>query len=216
MKLPAIPGVLVAALFLLAFPAAGASTADLREWKFRVLLNDDEIGFHNFRLESSNGLTYLDSQASFDVRVLFFTAYRYRHSNRETWSGSCLESIESDTNANGKPVKVTGQREADGFVVEAMGEAAQLDDCVMSFAYWNPNILQRSRLLNAQTGEYLDVDIQPQPDETLVFRGAETLASRYRISGRDLRIDLWYSAENEWLALESLAKGGRIIRYERT
>lgn len=216
MKLSASRGARAAAMFLLAFGTASASTADLREWKFRVLLNDDEIGFHNFRLETIEGLKHLDSQASFDVRVLFFTAYRYRHSNRETWTGSCLESIESDTNANGKPVKVSGQREAGGFVVEAMGEAAQLDDCVMSFAYWDPNILQRSRLLNAQTGEYLDVDIQSQPDETLLFRGAETPASRYRISGKDLRIDIWYSAENEWLALESLAKGGRIIRYELT
>jgi hypothetical protein len=27
-------------------------------------------------------------------------------------------------------------------------------------------------------------------------------------------ITLWYSESAEWLALESVAKGGRIIRYE--
>jgi hypothetical protein len=27
-------------------------------------------------------------------------------------------------------------------------------------------------------------------------------------------ITLWYSENSEWLALESVAKGGRILRYE--
>ena len=30
-----------------------------------------------------------------------------------------------------------------------------------------------------------------------------------------LDLDLWYSTKNEWLALESEVKGGRILRYER-
>ena len=30
-----------------------------------------------------------------------------------------------------------------------------------------------------------------------------------------LNLDLWYSTNNEWLALESEVQGGRILRYER-
>jgi hypothetical protein len=30
-----------------------------------------------------------------------------------------------------------------------------------------------------------------------------------------MQLDLWYSDEQEWLALESEVEGGRTLRYER-
>ena len=50
----------------------------------------------------------------------------------------------------------------------------------------------------------------------LDVRGLDTPAKRYRLSGEDLQIDVWYSLDDEWLALESPAKGGRTLRYVLT
>ena len=36
----------------------------------------------------------------------------------------------------------------------------------------------------------------------------------YDIRARGMEITVWYSEDSEWLALESAAKGDRIIRYE--
>jgi len=47
----------------------------------------------------------------------------------------------------------------------------------------------------------------------LTVRGEPVAAYRYRLSGEDLKIDLWYSPDNHWLALESTLEGGRKLRY---
>lgn len=83
----------------------------------------------------------------------------------------------------------------------------------MSFAYWNPQILKARRLLNSQTGELLPVRITPQGAETVEVRAQPLATQRHRISGPSLQIGLWYTGER-WIALETLAQGGRRLRYE--
>ena len=95
-------------------------------------------------------------------------------------------------------------------------QAEALDSCVMTFAYWNPAFLQQPRLLNPQSGEYLPVDVQPLGKSEVIVRGDTVVASAYRVKARNAELTVWYSDENEWLGLESVAKGGRIIRYELT
>ena len=46
-----------------------------------------------------------------------------------------------------------------------------------------------------------------------MVRGGRVMARRYRIDGAGNPIDLWYSANDEWLALESAVAGGRRLRY---
>ena len=52
--------------------------------------------------------------------------------------------------------------------------------------------------------------------QPIVVRGEEVPASVYRVTAEKMELTLWYSRDDEWLALESVAKGGRIIRYELT
>ena len=86
----------------------------------------------------------------------------------------------------------------------------------MTFAYWNPDFLEQPRLLNPQTGEYVDVRVENLGEETLDFRGQSIAATRFTLKAYDVDLTLWYSTDDEWLGLESVAKGGRIIRYERS
>lgn len=187
-----------------------------QEWRFRVLLNEKPIGSHRFTLVKEGERLRLESTARFDVRFLFFNAYRYRHSNREIWDGSCLESIETDTTVNGDDTRVVGQRRDSGFLLDVAGTEKTIEGCVMTFAYWDPSILERSQLLNAQTGDYLDVQITGGLPDTVEVRGRQVAAERFRISARNMQIDVWYSADKKWLGLESLTDSGRVIRYELT
>ena len=84
---------------------------------------------------------------------------------------------------------------------------------IKTFAYWDPDFLNETTLLNSQTGEVIAVDSEFLGKETLNHRGNEIIARRYRLHGEDLQIDLWYSLEDHWLALESLTESGRVIRY---
>ena len=51
-------------------------------------------------------------------------------------------------------------------------------------------------------------------NETVRHMGQDVNARHYRLRGDKLQIDLWYSADDHWLALESLTENGRVVRYE--
>jgi hypothetical protein len=194
-----------------ALPADEAdSTADAendaaKTWRFRVYLDDREIGYHNFYLQQSGDVSVVSSEANFEYRLLLVKLFHYEHENRETWNGDCLRSIDSRTDSNGKPYRVEGLAETGRFRVDGSSGEANLPECVMSFAYWNPAMLDQARLLNTQDGRFL---------EKLTVRGEAQPSFRYRLEAGELRLDLWYSVNREWLALESEVRGGRRLRYE--
>lgn len=84
----------------------------------------------------------------------------------------------------------------------------------MTFAYWNPEFLEQPQLLNPQTGEFVDIRVEEVGNELLEIRGQTVAATRFSLKAREVDLTLWYSSDDEWLALESVAKGGHIIRYE--
>lgn len=202
------------ALLLVLGGALNARASTPREWRFDVFLGDRPIGTQVFEVTEEGARERVRTQASFDVNILFVNAYSYRHRNEEVWERGCLASIDSTTDDNGKPYRLKGASASNGFAVETQASRATLPACVRTFAYWNPEYLNAHRLLNAQTGEYEDVTLRALGDETLQVRGERRSARRYALEGSTLRIDLWYSPDNDWLALES-KKGGRTIRYVR-
>ena len=190
-----------------------AALANPKRWEFQVFLDDAAIGHHHFVLSDKGTERELTTDARFEVKVLFINAYRYVHDASERWRGNCLAGLTARTDDNGKQsaVQVDQQGERVSFVSSRGREA--LDGCVMSFAYWNPEILRQTRLLNSQTGQYEAVTIADMGEEKITVRGAPVQAKRYRITGPKNPIDLWYSADNNWLALQSTLEGGRRLRY---
>ena len=206
-------------IFLLTVNAA-ASPSQSSQWQFKVLLDNREIGTHHFTVSESNGQQTIQTDASFDVKVLFINLYRYRHQSTEVWQDNCLRSIDSVTDANGKPFLVAGklvagQAKDNYFQVNTANAEKELPPCIMTFAYWNPAFLAEDKLLNSQTGIYEDVTITRIGEESLQLDGEAVAAVKYLIDLKVGPITLWYSANNfRWLALESVAAGGRILRYE--
>lgn len=183
-------------------------------WDFDVYMNDKKVGKHEFKVSEARGVKQVQSEASFKYKILFILAYQYEHNAAERWTGNCLAEFDASTNANGDRIRVSGEQSEAGFLVERDGNPVALPDCVMTFAYWNPDFLEQSRLLNPQTGEYVDVRIEKVGNETLEVRGQAVAATRFRLRAHEVDLTIWYSADDEWLGLESVAKGGHIIRYE--
>lgn len=193
---------------------ARPSVEDAAEsWRFQVFLDDKEIGYHHYHLVHDGEAQQLVSEANFEYRLLFVTLFRYQHENVETWSGDCLERIESRTDSNGKRYRVAGSAGEGAFLLESEDGTTELPGCVMTFAYWNPDFLEQPRLLNSQDGSYVDVRVSEPEREELLVRGEKVAAKRYRVEAGDLSLDLWYSENDEWLALESEVGGGRTLRY---
>lgn len=203
-----------AALSLASPPQVSARNAAPLEWRFDVSLDGRSIGEHHFVLREAADRRELTSEARFRVRIWFLDAYRYDHSAREQWQGDCLERLDARTDANGKRTEIVGRREMGEFRIQSAGGRVLPFECVQTFAYWNPSILEAQRLLNPQTGEYQDVQVLPMGEELVAGQQAQ----RFRLIGRGqtpLEIDLWYTPAREWLALESRTAEGRRLRYER-
>lgn len=201
-------------LLMISASTASANPAENREWSFRVLLDGKDVGSQHFVLTHENGRTQLETEANFKVKILFATVYRYTHRNVETWEGDCLTEIRSTTDANGKPYAVNGERRDGFFEMQGDGQKEQLPECISSFAYWDPAFLENSRLLNSQNGKYLDVQITQAGSDFLTIKGKKVAARKYHLAAGELDLHLWYSKENEWLALESRTKGNRVLSYE--
>lgn len=201
-----------AALVLLLAVSAPALASN-GEWDFRVLLDGREIGRHLYLLDDSGPEQTLRSEADFDVRLLSFSLYRYEHEAVERWRDGCLVALDSRTEANGRLTAVQARSEADGLAVSRTDGRTRHEGCIMSFAYWDPRILEATALLNSQTGALTPVDVSALGTELRSVQGREVRVEHHRIRGQELEIDLWY-ADGRWIALEAPAVGGRRLRYE--
>jgi hypothetical protein len=203
----------LAVLWAALLPAHAGSTSS-REWHFEVFLDDKPIGFHSFRLSDAGDTRELRGEARFSVKLLGFTLYDYAHRNHELWRHDCLQGIDASTDDNGEDFHVRGVIEGEQLVLENSTGNSILTGCVMTFAYWNPAILSQQRLLNAQTGEYLDVSVQQLGEKSLQLQGRAVPALHYRIITGESDIELWYSTDRDWLALSTSTSGGE-LRYRR-
>jgi hypothetical protein len=152
---------------------------------FAVFLDGKPIGQHRFELHEEGAERRLTSAARYNVKVLGFSVYRYVHDATERWRGDCLAQITARTDDDGEVTTV----------------AVSPPGCTMTFAYWNPLILRQKELLNAQTGRVEQVTVSALGE------------GRYRITGPKNPIELTYSPEGKWIALDSTVEGGRRLSY---
>jgi hypothetical protein len=185
-----------------------------KSWNFQVYLGDKPIGFQHFQVDDDGDSSSVSISARFEVKVFSFTVYHYTHDATEQWQKNCLRMLSAQTDDNGDRQHVTTEITASGIVATGTGGRVTLGECPMSFAYWNPLMLQQSQLLNSQTGEWQRVNIAELGKEKIQVRGAAIDARHYRINGLKQPIDLWYSFDGEWLALAAKVSGGRILRYQ--
>ena len=212
MPKPIVRPLLLTVLFASSMLAA-QSNAQAKEWRFNALLDGKPIGHHHFRLDERDDRRELTSEARFDVKLLFVSVYTYVHDDKETFQGDCLTGIDARTDDNGEDLTVRGSLESPGFAVSNGKGKQMLGPCIMTFAYWNPRILEQKQLLNSQTGKYEPVVIEKIGDDSVMVRGRKEPAIKYLLTGEKLEIELWYSKDMEWLGLQSTAEGGRKLLY---
>ena len=198
--------------------AAEASQADdVRTLNFNVFLDEREIGYQRFTVKPTSDGTRIETQARFEVKVLRITAFTYDHRNTELWRDGCLQMIEARTDSNGKKQSVSGRDRGSGFVIETPAGERRLSDCVASFAYWDRSVLlDRQRLLNSQTGDYMPVRIDALGRGSIRVAGRDLSVDRYAIRGEGVDIAIAYAADSgEWVSLASKLDSGRTLRYLR-
>ena len=201
-------------MILLLFLVWSQSSFAMNSWNFKVFYGDKEIGEHHFSLKKEGDKRRVMIEADFNIDILFINVYSYKHKNTEIWEGSCLSTIESITDDNGEAFITNGKYENGVFKINSKQGSNEVVGCVSTFAYWDKSFLDNEVLLNSQTGEIVDVDISFVADEKILIRDKLVNAKKYKLKSDKLNIDLWYSDENQWLALNSITEDGTNLRYQ--
>ena len=188
-----------------------AGNAVAEEWKFDAVLNNKVVGQHVFTLENNKMI----SKADFHIEFLFMDIY-YQHKSEEIWAEECLSSISSNTNDDGDLFEVNGNNDSGSFLITTKKDSFDLPSCIMTFAYWNPKVLEQDNLLNAQNGQYLEVKTTMLKKENLLVRGKNIATNCYEMiaskAGQEkLKIRLWYDQDMQWVALKSPTPIGDIF-----
>lgn len=194
--------------------ATAADSDDLKQsWNFKVLLDDKPIGYHQVRIDRDANRKAVHTKAEFDVRFMFIPVYSYVHDTRETWENGCLVNITSTTDDNGDDFFINSKPLNQHLELETQDGISTFDGCVRTFAYWDIEMLRSTHLLNTQTGEYQAVTITDMGSDTVNLEDGEVEARRFKLICEDMNIDLWYTNDMHWLALESTTASGAVLRY---
>ena len=181
------------------------------EWNFDVILNDEVIGKHSFKQVGNES----HSNAKFKFKFMLMN-FSYEHDSKETWNEDCLKSIVSKTNDDGDLFNVSGGKSNGNLKVSSNGKEKSLPECIMTFAYWNPKILDQKKLMNSQDAEWLDVAIEDFGMETKNVRGREINTQHYTIQANKdgdevFIIDVWYDNNMSLVGLKSPTPIGDLI-----
>ena len=187
-----------------------ASVAAVDEYNFQAWIDDRVVGNHQFTVTKSGEATTVAANARFSIKLLFVKLFDYEHTVEEHWQGDCLISVDAMTTSNGKTNNISGSKEQDAanlareFVLTTDdGDRQPLPDssCTGTFAYWDLKKITKPSLLNPQTGELLDASLEKVEASTIP--NTNIVATSYRLNTEMGAIQLWYGADEEWLALQS-------------
>jgi hypothetical protein len=205
-------GVLIILLACL-LPGIAVATTTL---SFDVYLDDKKIGLHEVRISEEGDEKHVTVQANMQVNLLFITLFNYQHEARERWRQGCITQLDTQTLDDGERLSVTGLKVEKGLKVISNQESTVINDCVRTFAYWDPQLLSSNYLLNTQNGKYEPAQFINEGEQPLMFNGMTYGQKRYRLNvGEEVVIQLWYDIDNSWQALETRVAGGRKLRYLR-
>ena len=201
---------LTALLLSLSVPFSNAvETIDgAKSIDFKVFLNDREVGSHSFILQQQGESLLVSSTMSLDFTVLMIKKIKYRHQANEVWQGGCLVSLNSQTEKQGTNISVNAITDTTGLIVENKEGSQTITGCARGFAYWDSSLLDADFLLNAESGDYLPVEISTS-------LSAQDNITHMLIAGTKADVRLQYDAAGNWLSLESKLQIGGLLRYQR-
>lgn len=191
-------------------PVQAGLSAAASDRDFSVLRNGDPIGHHIIDIKERGGRKTVDIDILMEVGIGPLILYRYRHRNREIWQDGNFQSFESETDDDGQAYRVTAERRGGIInVTRDRGDDYETDDLsLLPTTYWNPETVERKRLINSQDGEIAEVQVRRGAWQLVETASGQVGARRFDVEG-DLKLSIWYDRDGRWTKLFFPLKGDR-------
>lgn len=179
---------------------------------FNVMRGGNTIGTHTLEFRQDGDRAVVDIAIDLQVKLGFIPVFNYRHRATEVWDGQGFLSLESTTNDNGDDLSLTMRREGDQIEVDGTRFTGEVDAGVIPSTYWNPLLIDKSKIVSSQSGAPFDIEIVEEGRETVTVAGEPVEATRYRLRG-EIDVFLWYDDQNRWVKCAFTARGEE-VSYE--
>ncbi|HEX6440912.1 MAG TPA: DUF6134 family protein [Stellaceae bacterium] len=193
-------------------PTAAQAEPNTLAMNFAIMRDGDSIGTSSLRLQHNGGETTVQVVTHVQVKIAFFTAYRFDQTETERWVDGKLVALDSVTDDNGTPHRVSATARGNMLAVEADGKASEVDPSLMPVSLWNPALMQKRIALNPQDGKVVPVSVTDHGKEQLVLQGRPETAHHYSIK-TNFPQDVWYNDRQQLVKVAMRASDGSKIEY---
>lgn len=180
--------------------------------RFRVLRNGSPIGYHEVTFDRRGDKVVAHSRFEAEVRILFYTAYRYQYRSRDVWRDGCLVALKAETNDNGKEMRVEAALEGEALRITSSAGTRTTELGIFPTTHWNAGVIGATRVLNTITGTIAKVELIALGKEEVMVEGRPVPAHRYRYTG-EIESEVWYDADGRWVKMRFNAQDGSTIEY---
>ncbi|HTV90980.1 MAG TPA: DUF6134 family protein, partial [Stellaceae bacterium] len=161
--------------------AAAQTDGNTTTLTYAVMRNGQPIGTTTMRLSRAGGWTIVGIATNVQVKIAFFTAYRFSQHETERWDHGELVALNSVTDDNGTVHRVTAMRRGDALSVDVDGRVSTVDPSVMPDSLWNAALVKQTLALDTEDGRLTPVRVVDHGEERLVLQGRPMLAHHYSI-----------------------------------
>jgi uncharacterized protein DUF6134 len=182
------------------FLAVRASAATHRDLRFRVLRHGSPIGEHRVTFQPDGTRLTVETHVDIAVKVLFFTAFRFKHHAEEVWDSGRLVSVKSTTDDDGTLMQVSGHSVADGFrIVGGDGPFLAAAHLLTSNALWESRVVHEHRLIDVQHGGEVGLVTKQLGDEDVDTPEGPVRASRHHIITPYCAGSVFHDGDGRWV-----------------
>jgi hypothetical protein len=200
------------AAMLIADAGAARANADpvalCERRNYDVLIDNKPAGHYQLQFTRSGQGTDVRSACDIDYRFLIFH-YRYKYRGHEQWQSGALQSLESDSNDDGKRCAIVAKRGGSQFDVTVDGRTRREPIDLRTSSYWSapPSQDFSSKFVEVDTGKLMHVRFQFMDTQNLQCGQQQIACKHYKLTGDDPG-EVWYDdAQHEIVRQISVTDG---------
>ena len=201
-------GALAAASFLV------GAQAQAETLTYTVTRDGSTIGTHSVDINAAG--TEVQVETDIEVKVLFVTAYKFKHTSQEKWQNGQLVAITSTTDDDGTPKELNARLNGDQMkvnsIVKGQDRLQTVPADTLPASLWNPATVEQSALLNTLDGQIMTIDVENKGADTVETGAGPVQANHYAITG-ELTRDLWFDGQGRLVRMRFPDKTNSEIVY---
>ena len=158
---------------------------------FDIVRKESKIGTDTFDVTRQGDVTTVRIDTHILVKIAFITAYRYNHSESESWKGNQLVSFSSTTDDNGKDHTVEAKMQGGKLAMIVDGVASTAPKGIVPASLWSVDISKQGQLFDPASGKRMAVQPNDLGLETVKINGAPRELEHVSLAGAFPR-ELWF------------------------